>query len=186
MRRTFSVTVVTEIDFVGSPSDEVVQSHLERIVESLKAAAEGVAPASPPVCACRSAGARSSPPPEHWSGDRLARPAEAERWSEGRCVTTGRGRPPARAPSSWKKSSPPGGRVRLRRPSRRRATDRRRTATIRALWECFQFSPIAGERSALPTFVNSLDRFGVASIRVVPSPGARPRLRPRPRCGGTS
>ena len=27
MRRTFSVTVVTEIDFVGSPSDEVVQSH---------------------------------------------------------------------------------------------------------------------------------------------------------------
>ena len=42
MRRTFSVTVVTEIDFVGSPSDEVVQSHLERIVESLKTAAEGV------------------------------------------------------------------------------------------------------------------------------------------------
>ncbi len=42
MRRTFSVTVVTEIDFVGSPSDEVVQSHLERIIESLKAAAEGV------------------------------------------------------------------------------------------------------------------------------------------------
>ena len=42
MRRTFSVTVVTEIDFVGSPSDEVVQSHLERLVESLKAAAEGV------------------------------------------------------------------------------------------------------------------------------------------------
>jgi hypothetical protein len=42
MRRTFSVTVVTEIDFVGSPSDKVVQSHLERIVESVKTAAEGV------------------------------------------------------------------------------------------------------------------------------------------------
>ena len=42
MRRTFSVTVVTEIDFVGSPSDDVVQSHLERLVESLKGAAEGV------------------------------------------------------------------------------------------------------------------------------------------------
>jgi hypothetical protein len=41
MQRTFSVTVVTEI-FVGSPSDEVVQSHLERLIESLKAAAEGV------------------------------------------------------------------------------------------------------------------------------------------------
>ena len=42
MRRTFSVTVVTEIDFVGSPSDDVVQSHLERLLESLKAAAEGL------------------------------------------------------------------------------------------------------------------------------------------------
>ena len=42
MRRTFSVTVVTEIDFVGSPSDDVVQSHLERLVESLKAAAESL------------------------------------------------------------------------------------------------------------------------------------------------
>jgi hypothetical protein len=42
MRRTFSVTVVTEIDFVGSPSDDVVQSHLERLVASLKAAAEGL------------------------------------------------------------------------------------------------------------------------------------------------
>ena len=42
MRRTFSVTVVTEIEFVGSPSDKVVQSHLERIVESVKTAAEGV------------------------------------------------------------------------------------------------------------------------------------------------
>jgi hypothetical protein len=39
MRRTYSVTVVTEIDFVGPPSDDVVQSHLERLVESLKAAA---------------------------------------------------------------------------------------------------------------------------------------------------
>ena len=42
MRRTFSVTVVTEIDFVGSPSDDDVQSHLERLVESLKGAAEVV------------------------------------------------------------------------------------------------------------------------------------------------
>ena len=42
MRRTFSVTVVTEIDFVGSPSDDIVQSHLDRLIENLKAAAEGV------------------------------------------------------------------------------------------------------------------------------------------------
>jgi hypothetical protein len=42
VQRTYSVTVVTEIDFVGSPSDEVVQSHLERLVESLRAAAEGL------------------------------------------------------------------------------------------------------------------------------------------------
>ena len=42
MRRTFSVTVVTEIDFVGSPSEDVVKSHLERLLESLKAAAEGL------------------------------------------------------------------------------------------------------------------------------------------------
>jgi hypothetical protein len=42
MRRTFSVTVVTEIDFVGSPTDDVVHSHLERLVESLKETAEGV------------------------------------------------------------------------------------------------------------------------------------------------
>jgi hypothetical protein len=42
MRRTFKVTVVTEIDFVGSPSDDVVQGHLERLVESLKTAAESL------------------------------------------------------------------------------------------------------------------------------------------------
>ena len=42
MRRTFTVTVVTEIDFVGSPSDDVVKSHLERLLESLKTAAEGL------------------------------------------------------------------------------------------------------------------------------------------------
>jgi hypothetical protein len=42
MRRTFSVTVVTEIDFVGSPSDDVVQSHLDRLVERFKAAAESL------------------------------------------------------------------------------------------------------------------------------------------------
>ena len=42
MRRTFSVTVVTEIDFVGSPSDDVVKSHLERLLENLKTAAEGL------------------------------------------------------------------------------------------------------------------------------------------------
>jgi hypothetical protein len=42
MRRTFKVTVVTETDFVGSPSDDVVHSHLERLVESLRTAAEGL------------------------------------------------------------------------------------------------------------------------------------------------
>jgi hypothetical protein len=42
MLRTFSVTVVTEIDFVGSPSDDVVHSHLERLVDSLKEAAESL------------------------------------------------------------------------------------------------------------------------------------------------
>jgi hypothetical protein len=42
MRRTFSVTVVTEIEFVGSPSDDVVQKHLERIIDKVKAAAAGV------------------------------------------------------------------------------------------------------------------------------------------------
>jgi hypothetical protein len=42
MRRTYSVTVVTEIDFVGSPSDDVVESHLERIIEKVKAGAESV------------------------------------------------------------------------------------------------------------------------------------------------
>jgi hypothetical protein len=42
MRRTYSVTVVTEIDFVGSPSDEVVHTHLERLIERVKAAAESV------------------------------------------------------------------------------------------------------------------------------------------------
>jgi hypothetical protein len=42
MRRTYSVTVVTEIDFVGSPSDDVVQNHQERLVESLKTAAESL------------------------------------------------------------------------------------------------------------------------------------------------
>jgi hypothetical protein len=42
MQRTFSVTVVTQIDFVGTPSDDVVQSHLERLVDSLREAAEGI------------------------------------------------------------------------------------------------------------------------------------------------
>ena len=42
MRRTFNITVVTEIDFVGTPSDDVVQSHLERLVDALREAAEGV------------------------------------------------------------------------------------------------------------------------------------------------
>jgi hypothetical protein len=42
MRRTFSVTVVTEVDFVGTPSDEVVHSHLERLVDSLREAAEDI------------------------------------------------------------------------------------------------------------------------------------------------
>ncbi len=42
MRRTYSVTVVTEIDFVGSPSDDVVHNHLERIIERVRAAADGV------------------------------------------------------------------------------------------------------------------------------------------------
>ena len=42
MRRTFSVTVVTEIDFVGSPSDDVVHSHLERLVDALGEAAENI------------------------------------------------------------------------------------------------------------------------------------------------
>jgi hypothetical protein len=42
MRRTFSVTVVTEIDFVDSPNDDVVQSHLERLVDSLRETAEGI------------------------------------------------------------------------------------------------------------------------------------------------
>ena len=42
MRRTFNITVITEIDFVGTPSDDVVQSHLERLVDALREAAEGV------------------------------------------------------------------------------------------------------------------------------------------------
>jgi hypothetical protein len=42
MRRTFSVTVVTEIDFVGSPNEDVVQSHLERLVDNVKQAAESL------------------------------------------------------------------------------------------------------------------------------------------------
>jgi hypothetical protein len=42
MRRTYSVTVVTEIDFVGSPSDDVVHNHLARIIERVQAAADSV------------------------------------------------------------------------------------------------------------------------------------------------
>jgi hypothetical protein len=42
MRRTFSVTVVTEIDFVGSPGEDVVHRHLEDLVDRLKEAAEGL------------------------------------------------------------------------------------------------------------------------------------------------
>jgi hypothetical protein len=42
MLRTYSVTVVTEIDFVDSPSAEVVHSHLERIIKNVKAGAESV------------------------------------------------------------------------------------------------------------------------------------------------
>ena len=42
MRRTFNVTVVTEIDFVGTPSDDVVHTHLERLIESLRTAAESL------------------------------------------------------------------------------------------------------------------------------------------------
>jgi hypothetical protein len=42
MRRTFSMTVVTEIDFVGSPGEDIVQSHLERLADTLKQAAEGL------------------------------------------------------------------------------------------------------------------------------------------------
>jgi hypothetical protein len=42
MSTSFVVTVVTEIDFVGSASDDLVASHLERIVERVREAAESV------------------------------------------------------------------------------------------------------------------------------------------------
>jgi hypothetical protein len=42
MRRTYSVTVVTEIDFVGSPSEAVVQNHLAHIIEKVQAAADSI------------------------------------------------------------------------------------------------------------------------------------------------
>ena len=39
MRKTFIVTVVTEIDFSGSSDERVVQDHLERLVERMEASA---------------------------------------------------------------------------------------------------------------------------------------------------
>ena len=42
MRRTFSMTVVTEIDFVGTPSDDIVHNHLQALADSLKQAAESL------------------------------------------------------------------------------------------------------------------------------------------------
>jgi hypothetical protein len=42
MLRTFQLTVVTEIDFVGSPSEDIVQNHLRSLAESLKQAAQSL------------------------------------------------------------------------------------------------------------------------------------------------
>jgi hypothetical protein len=42
MRRTLTVTVVTEIEFVGDPSEDVVHNHLERLADGLRHAAASV------------------------------------------------------------------------------------------------------------------------------------------------
>ena len=42
MRRTFTMTVVTEIEFVGSPSEDIVHNHLQALADALKQAAEGL------------------------------------------------------------------------------------------------------------------------------------------------
>jgi hypothetical protein len=42
MSTSFVVTVVTEIDFVGSATDDMVASHLARIVEHVRHAADSV------------------------------------------------------------------------------------------------------------------------------------------------
>lgn len=42
MSTRYVVTVLTEIDFVGTPEDDVLDSHLERLVERVREAAEGL------------------------------------------------------------------------------------------------------------------------------------------------
>jgi hypothetical protein len=42
MKRSYCVTVVTEIDFVSAANDDVMERHLDDIVDAVRAAAESV------------------------------------------------------------------------------------------------------------------------------------------------
>ena len=42
MKRSYCITVVTEIDFVGAASDDVMDRHLDDIVAAVRDAAQGV------------------------------------------------------------------------------------------------------------------------------------------------